>query len=109
MLLTVLLAVLQLVPAPATTCNDRWNQPCADSDLLLLSLLPSQAKTHEYGDCYLQASALPLDKIKGADALVTGARGRMQAAHSTLSLARMPACLLLPPSLTHARVSSTLH
>lgn len=34
-----------------------------------------KAKTHEYADCYLDPQALPLDKIKAADALVTGTLG----------------------------------
>ncbi|EFN55549.1 hypothetical protein CHLNCDRAFT_134013 [Chlorella variabilis] len=34
-----------------------------------------KAKSHEYGDCFLDPAALPLDKIKGADVLVTGTLG----------------------------------
>lgn len=34
-----------------------------------------KAHTHEYGDCFLDPAALPVDKIKGADVLVSGTLG----------------------------------
>lgn len=34
-----------------------------------------KASTHEYGDCFLDPGSLPLDKIKAAEAIVTGTLG----------------------------------
>ncbi|PSC74999.1 Haloalkane dehalogenase [Micractinium conductrix] len=64
-----------------TSAVQRNDRPTRD---ILVTRLPGgdrvfsgfgKAKTHEYADCFLDTAALPLDRIKAADALVTGTLG----------------------------------